>query len=117
MLTILEGLPIAVALLDPAGLVRQTNSAGRALWGESPLHAVVEGAPDAETLYDLFHQTLRQQRPVIARTLNVRALDGTRRVLLVTALPWSSTDGRPGGVVGTALDVTDTRQLRAERSK
>ena len=117
MLTILEGLPIAVALLDPAGLVRHTNAAGRALWGESPLHAVVEDATDVETLYDLFHQTLRQQRPVIARTMNVRALDGMRRVILVTALPWSDTHGRPGGVVGAALDVTDAKQLRVERSE
>lgn len=112
---LLDGLPIAIVLINPGGLVTQTNPAGRALWGESPLHALVEGAPDIETLYDLFHQALRSQRPVAGRLLTVLALDGTRRIMRASALPWFDADGRPGGVVGTAMDVTDVQQLQAEK--
>lgn len=117
MRAVLEGLPVAVALINPAGLVTQTNSAGRSLWGESPLHAVVERAPDVETLYDLFNQALRSQRPIIGRILDVRALDGTRHVLRASALPWFDPSGRTGGVIGVAADVTDMHQLQAERSE
>lgn len=117
MLAVLEGLPMAVALLNPAGLVTQTNAAGRALWGESPLHTVIEDVPGVDTLYDLFTQSLRTQRPVISRSLNILALDGSRRVILASALPWFDPAGKPGGLVGAAIDVTDASQAQAERSE
>src|SRR5690606_35596486 len=117
MRAILEGLPAAVCVINAAGLVTTTNAAGRALWGESPLHAVVEGIPETQTLYDLYYQALRQQRPVIARTVSVIALDGTHRVVLTTALPYFDPQGRLAGTVATALDITHARQLQAEREE
>ncbi len=113
----LEGLPSAVCVLTPAGQVALTNAAGRRLWGESPVHAVVESAGEARTLYDLYHRALSEQRPARSQQVSVIGLDGEHREMLVSALPYFSPSGQLAGTVGTAFDLTGAQQLRAEREE
>lgn len=115
MHAVLEGLPAAVCILNAAGELVMTNGAGRRLWGESPVHAVVEGLSDAHTLYDVYYRALAQGQPALSTPIHIVALDGSRRTVVATALPYYAPDGRLAGTVGTAVDVTATEQLEQER--
>lgn len=112
---VLEGLPAAVCVLSAAGELVMTNATGRRLWGESPVHAVVEGLPNAQTLYDVYYRALNQGQPALSTPIHVVALDGSRRTVVATALPYFSPDGRLAGTVGTALDITSAEKLQEER--
>jgi PAS domain S-box-containing protein len=112
---VLEGLPAAVCVLDGAGAVVVSNAAGRRLWGESPAHAALIEADEAHTLYDVYQRALTQQKSALSEQLEIIALDGSRRAVLVSALPYFDANGMLAGVVGTALDLTGMQQLRSER--
>ncbi len=122
---VLDSLPVALAIADPAGRLVRTNRAFPAVWGEAaPLSAAV-AEYRAYVGYDpgtgrrlephewpLARAVLGGETVPAARVDIDRHGDGKRRHLELTAAPVVGPDGRRLGGVIAAQDVTE--RVRAE---
>lgn len=127
--TLLDALPIGVAIVDARGEVVAHNSAMRAIWG---VHAPV---PQSLEDYRLFRGWWTDsRRPVVPEDwplvralthgatardveIQIEAFDGQRKTILNTAMPIRDTSHQIIGALVVVRDVTPHHQVKAERER
>ena len=124
--TLLDVLPVAVAITDAEGMGMEVNPAFYRIWGsEAPL-------PGAVAQYNVYRgwrvatgepmraedwpmaRTLATGEPVPGEEIEIETFSGERKFALITAAPLHDASGKVSGGIVAMLDITEQKQ-RSER--
>jgi diguanylate cyclase (GGDEF)-like protein/PAS domain S-box-containing protein len=121
-----DALPVSIMLVDGDCRLVDANPAARRLWALPEQGSVnsrdlkVFGA-GTDQLIPAEERGLtlaaRDQRPASERLFEIESLDGRRRTVIASALPFSERAGRGVRAIGVQLDITEVRQARAEAAR
>ena len=123
--TVLDTLPIGVAVVDPDGRIVRSTPAGDAIWGFHRTQAAF-AAPDVYRAWWsdsgepvdpsdwASARALRDGTTSLNEMVDIEAADGTRRVIMNSAAPLIGESGEIRGVVVLNQDVTDRRRHERE---
>lgn len=118
---ILDAIPAAVYMTDPAGRVTLFNASATELWGREPQPTIEswcgswkiftpDGAPMA--IEDCpMARAIRDQKSVRGEEIVVERPDGTRRHVLPHPQPVFDSDGRVVAVCNMLVDITERRAM------
>lgn len=123
---VLDGLPIGVVVADAQGTIVRSNPAADAIWGFHRTQTayaaphvyrgwrVSDGRPiDADDWPST--RALRHGETLLNELIEIERRDGTRRVILNSAVPLRDEEGRISGVVILNQDVTEIRRKELEQ--
>jgi PAS domain S-box-containing protein len=121
--TVLEVLPLGVAISDASGRLLTLNPAFYALWGKGApaSQGIAEygaykgwwpetGEPIAGEEWAIA-RALRHGDKTVAEECDIEAFDGTRKTMLNSAAPIRDEHGEVSGAVSVGLDITERKQL------
>ena len=126
---VLEVLPSAVLIANTQGELLAMNQASATLWGGHVLAGTDLIRYAQENLYRAWHggtgrplaqeewplvRALASGQPVLNNELEIEALDGGRKVILLSAAPLQDETGAIAGAVVSAQDISDMRRLQLE---
>jgi PAS domain S-box-containing protein len=116
--TILDMLPVGVFIADASGRLLESNTAARAIWGEQvPLaqtvadYSVYRGwrVPSGEEMraeeWPLARAITRGE-VCVAEEIEIEAQDGSRKVVLDSAVPLRDEQGAISGGINVHVDIT-----------
>jgi PAS domain S-box-containing protein len=121
--TVIDTLPVGVWIVDADGAVLTANQQVRAIWrGEGG-----DGKPDRGDDLAWWTETgervaaqqqgiaraLRTGEPSSNETIEIEALDGTRKTIAQWSVPLRDAEGRLAGVVAVNQDITARKQAEA----
>jgi two-component system sensor histidine kinase/response regulator len=113
----LHASPVAIAVLDPQGLVRLWNSAAERLFGWSEQEVIGGPLPTVpQDEQDKFQQRLRralQGEDLSTEEVKRRRKDGSILEITASTAPLKDAQGRVTGVIAVDVDITERK--RAER--
>ena len=119
--SLVENLGEGVGIMDEQERFLFANPAGHEIFGVPagtlPNRNLVEFLDD-DAVERVVRQTgMRRQGVQSTYELSIRRPDGSKRVIVVTAVPERDADGRFVASIGSFRDVTEQRQAEAERQR
>jgi two-component system cell cycle sensor histidine kinase/response regulator CckA len=126
--TVLNRLPIGVAVADDQGRIGQSNTAGDAIWGFHRTLTALKAPEAYRAWWPRTHQPVKPEEWASSRSMKtgetilneiveIEAADGTRKTIMNSALPLIDDAGRIHGVVLLNQDVTDLRSHEKHREE
>lgn len=116
---LVQSLPVATYLCDPAGRITIYNDAALKLWGRKPEITdrwcgswkayLDDGTPISEVEHPMA-RALREGRAIDPQVLVVERPDGTRAWIMSYPRPIFDRSGKVEGVVNMLIDITGERQ-------
>ena len=124
--SVLEALPIGVWILDADGRILHGNPAGVTVWagaryvglqhyGEYKGWWVATGEPVAASEWAAA-RAIRNGETSIDEEIEIECFDGTHKIILNSAVPLFSGDGRVTGAIIVNQDITARKRAERERS-
>lgn len=113
---LLSANPTAMFVRDDHGRFTMVNQAWLSLTGlteaevigRTSLELFVPGSPwHSDSDHEMFQATGRSQREI-----HLERPDGTGADVLITKVAFSQTNGRPGGCIGSIVDITEFREAQ-----
>jgi signal transduction histidine kinase/PAS domain-containing protein len=123
--TLLDVLPVPVAMVDTQGRFLELTPANRTIWGEPASWAreLAEVPAYPARRPDTGQPVARDELPIVRalttgettldKELEFEAVDGQRKILLNSAAPIRDATGAIVGAVGQAQDITEHKRLEA----
>ncbi len=124
--TILETLPVGVALANASGNVVERNESMQQVWGmDMPLpdgierYAVLKGwRPNTGERYRAedwaMARALLRGETIVGEVIDIERFDGKRATIINTAAPIRNSEGKIIGAVVTAQDISELRDLERD---
>lgn len=106
---IFEILPVGLWVADPTGRTVRQNPAGACIWGGT----VEDGAPIAPAGGAL-SRALVQGETALGEQVRIECLDGTRKVILNSAMPLCDEHGQRAGAVLVSQDITPLKETEEQ---
>jgi PAS domain S-box-containing protein len=116
--TVLETLPVGVAVTDAVGDIVLNNAFSKKIWGGHPIRSAVERLPQTKGYWHDSGKRLAPQewasvralaegRPVLGQLVDIKTYDGRQKTLQNSAAPIRDAKGAIMGAVVVNEDVTD----------
>ena len=102
---VLETLPVGVWIVDRAGGIVQGNAAGQRIWG---------GAPPITSDDSAATRAIRKGEASVDEEIEIEAHDGTRKILLNSAIPLHDDGGAIAGAILVHQDITARKHNEKE---
>ncbi|HEU5369739.1 MAG TPA: GAF domain-containing protein, partial [Ktedonobacterales bacterium] len=127
--TVLEVLPVGVAMADPQGRLLEVNRAFHYIWGEgAPLLSTIAEYNQYKGWWPATGESVAAQEWTLARALTIgevcpgeeveiETVDGQRKVIINTAAPIRDEAGTIVGGVAALVDITTTKEAEQERAR
>ena len=118
--TLIDSMPNPIFHKDAQGIYMGCNAAFEKFMGQSKDEIIGKSVYDLwpRDLADIYHnadtELLRQGGVQIYESSLVYA-DGTRHAVIFNKATFLKSDGSPGGLVGTIVDITDRKRAEQER--
>lgn len=125
LLTVLETLPVGVAVMDAGGDIVLNNAFSKKIWEGQPIRSAVERLPQSKGYWHdsgkrlapdewASVRALADGRPVLAQLVDIEAYNGRHKTLQNSAAPIRDANGTIIGAVVVNEDVTD--RINAEEA-
>jgi PAS domain S-box-containing protein len=116
---VLESLPVGVWITDPQGRIIQSNPAGREIWGgardvgigqcrECKSWWVDTGKPIKAEEWAL-DRAIRKGDTSLNEEIEIECFDGTRKIILISAIPLRNDKNEITGALVITNDITERR--------
>ncbi len=126
--TVLNRLPVGVAVTDDQGRIVRSNAAGDAIWGFHRTHIALAAPKVYRAWWAHNNQPVKPEEWASSRALHtgqtvlndlveIEARDGTRKIIMNSAAPLIDDDGRIHGAVMLNQDVTELRSHEKQREE
>jgi len=124
---VLETLPVGVWVMNEQGRIVESNPAGRMIWGGARYVGVEEfggykgwwadtGRPIAPHEWAAA-RAIEKGETSLNELIEIEGFDGSRKIILNSAVPLREVDGRIVGAIIVNQDVTERRRAEAEMRK